>query len=88
MPGSDAVVGLPEDGTALEYDMPNYAAPVEAEDQVWARRTRTGLLEAKKSLDTARAGRMLRLFFYVMLLASRASPTCRMFCSLMTRKRE
>lgn len=34
MPGSDAVIGLPDDNTALEYDMPNYLAPLEAADQV------------------------------------------------------
>lgn len=34
MPGSDAVIGLPDEETALEYDMPEYSTPQEAEEQV------------------------------------------------------
>lgn len=34
MPGSDAVVGLAEEGTVLEYDMDDYSVPVEAAEQV------------------------------------------------------
>ncbi|CAM9850698.1 unnamed protein product [Ectocarpus fasciculatus] len=33
MPGSDAVVGLPDEATALEYDMDGYSTPEEAADQ-------------------------------------------------------
>lgn len=33
MPGSDSVIGLPDDETALEYDMPNYNTPTEASTQ-------------------------------------------------------
>ncbi len=34
MPGSDAVIGLPDEGTALEYDMDGYSQPVESAEQV------------------------------------------------------
>lgn len=34
MPGSDAVIGLPDEATALEYDMDNYGTPVESAEQV------------------------------------------------------
>ena len=34
MPGSDAVIGLPDEGTALEYDMDDYSTPVESVEQV------------------------------------------------------
>ncbi len=34
MPGSDAVIGLPDEGTALEYDMDSYSQPVESAEQV------------------------------------------------------
>lgn len=33
MRGSDAVIGLPADGTVLEYDMDDYNRPVEAMEQ-------------------------------------------------------
>eukprot|EP00752_Nemacystus_decipiens_P012683 g11236.t1 len=33
MPGSDAVIGLPDDATALEYDMDSYSTPVESAQQ-------------------------------------------------------
>ncbi|CAM9712018.1 unnamed protein product [Ectocarpus sp. 12 AP-2014] len=33
MPGSDAVIGLPDEATALEYDMDSYGMPEEAADQ-------------------------------------------------------
>eukprot|EP00903_Cladosiphon_okamuranus_P015936 g14720.t1 len=33
MPGSDAVIGLPDEETALEYDMDNYGTPVESAEQ-------------------------------------------------------
>lgn len=34
MPQSDAVVGRPDDETALEYDMPSRSRPTEADVQV------------------------------------------------------
>ncbi|CAN0524821.1 unnamed protein product, partial [Laminaria digitata] len=34
MPGSDAVIGLPADLTALEYDMDDYSQPDVAMEQV------------------------------------------------------
>lgn len=34
MPGADSVVGLPDEGTVLEYDMPDYNTPTEASEQV------------------------------------------------------
>lgn len=33
MKGSDAVIGLPEDDTVLEYDMDSYNRPIEALEQ-------------------------------------------------------
>lgn len=34
MPESDAVIGLPDEATALEYDIPSYRPPEEADQQV------------------------------------------------------
>ena len=34
MPGSDAVIGLPDAATAMEYDMDDYSTPVESAEQV------------------------------------------------------
>lgn len=35
MPGSDAVIGLPDNSSVLEYDMDDYSTPVESSEQVW-----------------------------------------------------
>lgn len=35
MPGSDAVIGIPDEATALEYDMDGYNTPVESAEQVY-----------------------------------------------------
>lgn len=34
MTGSDAVIGLPDEDTVLEYDMDSYGTPTESSEQV------------------------------------------------------